>query len=152
MAYSTSPGIGPIISCCRAGHRGSGVGQPDLNQYFPLPCLFVIATNESSGTSSRLGFACMLLVLVAGDVAVTVLMLFLLDSSRWSPLVFSSEGNRLVETFLAWGCGTCLKESLTLYILASFCPFSWISSTWWWNPGGVRSSIIALVFRATFRS
>ena len=82
VAYSTSPGIGPIISCCRAGHRGSGVGQPDLNQYFPLPCLFVIATNESSGTSSRLGFACMLLVLVAGDVAVMVLMLFLLDSSR----------------------------------------------------------------------
>ena len=23
------------MSCCTAGHLGSGVGQPDLNQYFP---------------------------------------------------------------------------------------------------------------------
>jgi hypothetical protein len=36
------------MSCWQAGHLGSGVGDPDLNQYFPFPCLFVIATIESS--------------------------------------------------------------------------------------------------------
>jgi len=56
VAYSTSPGMGPIMSCCLAGHLGSGVGQPDLNQYFPFPCLLVRATMESSFTSSRDGF------------------------------------------------------------------------------------------------
>lgn len=54
-AYSTSPGIGPIISCCSADQRGSGVGHADLNQYFPFPYLFVRATTELSRTSSRLG-------------------------------------------------------------------------------------------------
>ena len=29
-------------------YLGSGVGQPDLNQYLPFPCLLVSATNESS--------------------------------------------------------------------------------------------------------
>ena len=28
------------MSCCTAGHLGSGVGQPDLNQYLPSLCLF----------------------------------------------------------------------------------------------------------------
>ena len=53
--YSTSPGIGPIISCCSADHLGSGVGLADLNQYFPLPNLLVSATKELSLTSSKLG-------------------------------------------------------------------------------------------------
>ena len=53
--YSTSPGIGPIMSCCSADHLGSGVGLADLNQYFPFPNLFVSATRELSLTSSRLG-------------------------------------------------------------------------------------------------
>ena len=52
VEYSTSPGMGPIMSCWTAGQRGSGVGHPDLNQYFPLPCLFVIATRESSCNTS----------------------------------------------------------------------------------------------------
>lgn len=53
--YSTSPGIGPIMSCCSADHLGSGVGLADLNQYFPFPNLLVRATKELSLTSSKLG-------------------------------------------------------------------------------------------------
>ncbi len=53
VEYSTSPGMGPIMSCWQAGHLGSGVGDPDLNQYFPFPCLFVIATIESSCDRTR---------------------------------------------------------------------------------------------------
>ena len=48
VEYSTSPGMGPIISCWQLDQRGSGVGHPDLNQYFPFPCLLVNATMESS--------------------------------------------------------------------------------------------------------
>ena len=34
------------MSCWPAGHLGSGVGQPDLNQYLPSLCLLVRATRE----------------------------------------------------------------------------------------------------------
>ena len=65
VAYSTSPGMGPIINCCLEDHLGSGVGHPDLNQYFPFPCLLVSATMEVSLTSSRLGFTGLMAFLAA---------------------------------------------------------------------------------------
>jgi len=49
------------MSCCTAGHLGSGVGQPDLNQYFPSLCLLVSATKEVQRIPSKEG-----LLLAAG--------------------------------------------------------------------------------------
>ena len=43
------------MSCWPAAQRGSGVGQPDLNQYLPSPCLLVRATREVQTIESRDG-------------------------------------------------------------------------------------------------
>ena len=48
VLYSTSPGVGPIMSCWMEDQRVSWLGQLDLNQYLPLPCLLVSATRLSS--------------------------------------------------------------------------------------------------------
>ena len=43
------------MSCCTAGHLGSGVGQPDLNQYLPSLCQFLPVLNNLHWRDASLG-------------------------------------------------------------------------------------------------
>ena len=54
------------MSCCTAGHLGSGVGQPDLNQYLPSLGLTVnVLTNMYKLSIPRLLFSNLCLLVKA---------------------------------------------------------------------------------------